>query len=401
MKITRRLFAFLAFTSSLAILALAGAAGRPAASHSYLALVGTYTNKTDSKGIYAYEFDAETGKLTAKGLAAETRDPSFVAVHPNGRFVYAVNESGKESAVSAFALDAQSGKLTLLNQLPALGEDPCYLTFDRTGKYVFIANYTSGNVAVFPILADGKLGEHTAFVTDAGALGPNKQRQEGPHAHWIGLSARNRFAYVADLGLDRVLIYNFDAAKGTLARSDAPPPDPKADAPKPDDAFSATLIPGTGPRHVAFSPDGNIMYVLGELQSTVTVFANGARETYREIQRISALPEKFSGRNDAAELALHPSGRWLYTSNRGHDTIAVFAVDPEKGTLRRTGDFPTGGKEPRHFAIDPTGRFLLAENQYSNSIVVFGIDPATGALTQVSKTDGIPSPVCLAFLPTP
>jgi 6-phosphogluconolactonase len=401
MKITRRLFVFLAFTASLGILALAGAAGRPAASHSYLALVGTYTNKTESKGIYAYEFDAETGKLTAKGLAAETPDPSFVAVHPNGKFVYAVNESGKQSAVSAFALDAQSGKLTLLNQLPALGEDPCYVTFDKTGKYVLIANYTSGNVAVFPILADGKLGEHTALLTDTGVVGPNKKRQEGPHAHWIGLSARNRFAYVADLGLDRVLIYNFDAAKGTLARGDAPSSDTKAGAAKPNDAFSVSLSPGMGPRHVAFSPDGDFIYVLGELQSTVTVFANDARETYREMQRISALPEGFSGRNDAAEIALHPSGRWLFTSNRGHDTIAVFAVDPQKGTLRKTGDFPTRGKEPRHFALDPTGHFLLAENQHSNSIVVFGIDPATGALTQVSKTDGVPSPVCLVFFPTP
>jgi 6-phosphogluconolactonase len=399
MKITRRLFAFFAFTVLLAVLAFAGASGRPAASHSYLALVGTYTNKTDSKGIYAYEFDAETGKLTAKGLAVATPDPSFVAIHPNGKFVYAVNESGKQSAVSAFALDATSGRLTLLNQLPALGEDPCYITFDKTGKYVFIANYTSGNVVVFPILADGKLGEHTALLTDTGVIGPNKKRQEGPHAHWIGVSARNRFAYVADLGLDRVLIYSFGAAKGTLARGDAAYSNTEAGAAKPSDSFSATLSPGTGPRHVTFSGDGKFMYVLGELQSTVTVFANDGRETYRQIQSISALPQGFSGRNDAAEIALHPSGRWLYTSNRGHDTIAEFAVDPEKGILRKTGDFPTGGKEPRHFAVDLTGRFLLAENQRSNSIVVFAIDPTTGALTQVSKTEGIPSPVCLVFLP--
>ena len=403
MKITRRLFAFLAFTTSLAVLALAGAASRPAASHNYLVLVGTYTNKTDSKGIYAYEFDTETGKLTAKGLAVETPDPSFVAIHPNGKFVYAVNESGKESAVSAFALDAQSGKLTLLNQLPALGEDPCYITFDKTGKYVLIANYTSGNVAVFPILADGKLGEHTALVTDAGALGPNQKRQEGPHAHWIGLSPGNRFVLVADLGLDRVLLYSFDPANGSFTSNKVAPGAGWSNSQNPKGGWSATLSPGTGPRHVAFSRNSRFLYVLGELQSTITVFDSPGldEDTFHSVQRISALPEGFSGRNDAAEIALHPGGRWLYTSNRGHDTIAVFAVDPQKGTLQRTGDFPTGGKEPRHFAIDPTGRFLLAENQHSNSIVVFGIDPATGALTQVSKTEGIPSPVCLVFRPTP
>ena len=399
MKITRRLFAFLAFTASLAVLALAGAAGRPPASHNYLALVGTYTNKTDSKGIYAYEFDAETGKLTAKGLAVETPDPSFVAIHPNGKFVYAVNESGKQSAVSAFALDAQSGKLTLLNQLPALGEDPCYITFDKTGKYVLIANYTSGNVAVFPILADGKLGEHTALLTDEGVIGPNKIRQEGPHAHWIGLSASNRGAYVADLGLDRVLFYDFHPSKGTLTLHDA-----TVSPQRPFAQGSLELKSGTGPRHVAMAQYHDFrqcIYVLGELDSTVTVFLNSKEGIFNPVQKISTLPSGFSGRNDAAEIAIHPSGRWLYTSNRGHDTIAAFAVDPQKGTLQKTGDFPTGGKEPRHFAIDPTGRFLLAENQYSNSIVVFGIDPATGALTQVSKTEGIPSPVCLVFLPTP
>src|SRR5271157_991520 len=389
MKITRRLFAFLALTASLAVLALAGAASRPAASHNYLVLVGTYTNKTDSKGIYAYEFDTETGKLTAKGLAVETPDPSFVAIHPNGRFVYAVNESGKHSAVSAFALDAPSGKLSLLNQLPALGEDPCYITFDKTGKYVFIANYTSGNVVVFPILPDGKLGEHTALVKDSGTLGPNKERQEGPHAHWVEPDGSNRSIYVADLGLDLVMSYPFDPAKGTLR--DRP------------NIFRAATQPGTGPRHAILSRDGQLefIYVLGELTSTVTLFGPGPSAGWYLLQTVSALPSGYSGRNDAAEIALHPSGRWLYISNRGRDSIAVFAVDPEKGILRKTGDFPTGGQEPRHFAIDPTGRFLLAENQHSNSIVVFSIDPTTGVLTQVSKVDGIPSPVCLVFLPTP
>ncbi|MGB7845382.1 MAG: lactonase family protein [Candidatus Acidiferrum sp.] len=399
MNITHRFLVFFLLISSLAALAFTAAAPRPAADSHYLALVGTYTNKTDSKGIYAFDFDSASGKLTPKGVAVQTPDPSFLTIHPSGKYTYAVNESGKKSMVGAFALDPQSGKLTLLNQLPALGEDPCYLSFDKTGKYVLIANYSSGNVVVFPILPDGKLGEHTANVKDAGAVGPNKERQEGPHAHWIEVSGHNRFVYVADLGLDRVLIYKFDASKGTLTPGETPASDPKATSPSPSNAFSAVLNPGTGPRHVAFSHDGNFMYVLGEIQSTVTVFANDAREIYREIQRISTLPEGFSGRNDTAEIAVHSSGKWLYASNRGHDSVAVFAVHPTSGRLELTGDFPTGGKEPRHFAIDPTGRFLLAENQNSNSIAVFRIDPATGALAPTGETASVPSPVCLAFLP--
>lgn len=384
MKTTRRLFAFLAFTTSLAVLALAGAAGRPAASHSYLAFVGTYTNKTDSKGIYAYEFDAETGKLSLKGVAAETPDPSFVVIHPNGKYAYAANEVGKKSMVTAFAIDAKSAKLTQLNQLPALGEDPCHLSFDKTGKYLFVANYSSGSIAVFPILADGRLGEHTSAVQHHGS-GPNKNRQEGPHAHWIEASPDNKFVLVADLGLDEIVSYRFDASKGTLTPNDPP---------------FANLAPGAGPRHGVFSKDGKFFYVVSELNATVTAFAyepgNGA---LKDFQVVSTLPKGFQGRNDDAEIAIHPDGKWLFASNRGHDTIAVFAVDPSSGMLRPAAEFSTGGKEPRHFAIDPTGRFLLAENQLSNSIVVFRIDPATGALTQVSKTDGVPSPICLAFLP--
>jgi 6-phosphogluconolactonase len=397
MKITRRIFAVLILAAPIVLFSLAGSAKPPA--HSYLVLVGTYTHKTASKGIYAFSYDTETGKLTPKGVAAETPDPSFVAIHPNGKYAYAVNETGKQSTVSAFALDAQTGKLTLLNQLPALGEDPCYISFDRTGKFVLIANYTSGNVAVFPILPDGQLGEHTAVVTDTGTLGPNKERQEGPHAHWIELSARNLYAYVADLGLDRVLIYKFDAAKGTLTPADAPSSAANAatGSAKPNDAFSATLSPGTGPRHVAFSRDRNFMYVLGEVKSTVTVFANDTGESYRAIQTLSTLPAGFSGRNDTAEIAMHPNGKWLYASNRGNDTIAVFAVEPGKGTLRLVADVPTGGKEPRHFAIDPPGKYLLAENQNSDTIVTFRIDAASGKLTPSGDIVQVPAPVCLVF----
>jgi 6-phosphogluconolactonase len=390
MKITRRAFAFLLVLSAAAAVPLpAQIVDKRSAKKNYLTFVGTYTTKTASKGIYVFRYDANSGKLTPMGVAAETQDPSWVAIHPGGKFVYAVNESGKNSMVSAFALDAKTGKLTLLNQLPALGEDPCYLSFDRTGKYVLIANYTSGNVVVFPLGADGKLGPATANVRDEGKPGPNKERQEGPHAHWIEPSSGNRFAYVSDLGLDKILIYKFDEANGTLANPDA----------KQQEVFSATLPPGSGPRHLAFSRDGNFMYVLGELQSTVTVFANDAREKYRAVQTIATLPQDFSGRNDAAEIAIHPNGKFLYASNRGHDTIALFHIDPGTGKLTAAGDFSVAGKEPRNFVIDPTGAFVLAADQLSDKIVTFRIDQKTGALTLTGDSVEVPSPVCIAVLP--
>jgi 6-phosphogluconolactonase len=390
MQISKRTFFILSLLAALVFpFTRARIAAKPAAAKSYLVYVGTYTTKTASKGIYAFRYDASSGKLTPIGVVAETQDPSWVAVHPNGKFLYAVNEAGKNSMVSAFSLDAKSGKLTLLNQLPALGEDPCYLSFDRTGKYIFVANYTSGNVVVFPIGADGKLGASTANVHDEGTLGPNQERQEGPHAHWIEASAGNRYAYVSDLGLDKVLIYKFDAATGKLINPES----------NQQSAFSATLPPGSGPRHVAFSRNGNSMYVLSELQSTVTVFANDAREKYRSVQTIPALPRDFSGRNDAAEIAIHPSGTFLYSSNRGHESIALFKIDPGAGKLTAAGDFFVEGKEPRHFAIDPPGNYLLAEDQLSDKIVTFRIDQKTGALTPTGGTVEVPSPVCIAFLP--
>ena len=389
MRISKRTLLIPSLLATLVpLITLARIEAKPAAPKSYLVYVGTYTTKTASKGIYAFRYDASSGKLTPIGVAVEAQDPSWVAVHPNGRFLYAVNEAGKNSMVSSFSLDPQSGKLTLLNQLPALGEDPCYLSFDRTGKYVFIANYTSGNVVVFPIEADGKLWSATANVHDEGALGPNKERQEGPHAHWIEASAGNRYAYVSDLGLDKVLIYKFDAASGKLGNPDS----------NQQGAFSATLPPGSGPRHVAFSGNGKFMYVLNEVQSTVTVFANDARERYRAVQTISALPKDFSGRNDAAEIAIHSSGKFLYSSNRGHESIALFKVDPGTGKLMASGDYSVEGKEPRHFAIDPSGNYLLAEDQLSDKIVTFRIDKKTGGLTQTGDTVDVPSPVCLAFL---
>ncbi len=398
MKNMRRFLAsLLLLCAPLILFSSARTSEKNAAKNRYLAYVGTYTTKTESKGIYTFEFDADTGKLTPKGVAAETRDPSWVVVHPTGKYVYAANEAGKASAVSAFAVDTKSGKLTLLNQMPSLGNDPCYLSFDKTGKYIFVANYSSGTIAVFPILDDGRLGEHTASLKNQGAPGPNKQ-QEGPHAHWIEATAHNRFVYVADLGLDRVLIYKFDATNGSLTPGARQPSKATADKAAAADSFSAMLNPGAGPRHVAFGAGGKFMYVLGEIQSTVTVFTNDAQETYRAVQTISMLPKGFAGRNDAAEIAVHPNGKLLYASNRGHESMAIFAIDPAKGTLTFVAHVPTGGKEPRHFAIDPSGKYLLAENQLSNNIVVFKIDPATGGLTPTGQVVDVPSPVNLAFL---
>jgi 6-phosphogluconolactonase len=384
MNILRRLCSvFILLAAPLALLGLSGKA-TPSPAKFYRAYVGTYTAKTNSKGIYEFDFDSSTGKMSAPQVAGESKDPSWVAVHPNGKYLYSVNETGKASTVSAFSIDPKNGKLSLLNQLPSLGEDPCFLSFDRSGKFLFVANYTSGNVAVFPLLADGKLGEHTALQQDSGTLGLNKERQEGPHAHFIAPSTHNRFAYVADLGLDHVLAYKFDSAKGTLEPTGG--------------SASAELKSGSGPRHVVFSDSGRFMYVVSEMASAVTVFANENQETFRAIQTLPMLPTGFSGRNDAAEIEIHPRGKFLYASNRGHDSIIEYSIDAKTGMLAQVADVPSGGKEPRHFAIDPTGNFLLAENQLSDTIAEFRIDSASGKLTPTGETLSVPSPVCIAFL---
>ncbi len=397
MKITRRVLAFLLVAATPLLPFSSTQTSEKASSRGqFLVFVGTYTAKTNSKGIYSFHIDTATGQLSAIGVAAETPDPSWVAVHPSGKFLYAANEAGKASTVSAFAVDAKSGKLTLLNQLPSLGEDPCYLSFDKTGKYVLVANYTSGTIAVFPVLTDGRLGEHTALVKDQGVTGPNKERQEAPHAHWIETSMGNGTVFVADLGLDRMMTYEFDPVKGTLGAM------PAAGPHRPFVQNALELSPGTGPRHVAISKVTDFrrfLYVLGELDSTITVFGTTKEGIFGgAIQKVPMLPAEFSGRNDAAEIEIHPSGKFLYASNRGHDSIAVFVIKPKNGRLKLVSDVPTGGKAPRHFAIDPSGKYLLAENQFSNNIVVFKIDAATGGLTPTGQVAEVPSPVDIAFL---
>jgi len=353
----------------------------------YLVYIGTYTGPA-SKGIYAYRFDASTGQATSLGLVGETVNPSFLAIDPSRRFLYAANEvsdyQGKKSgAVSAFAIDRKSGKLTFLNELPSGGAGPCYVSLDKTGKHVVVANYDSGSVAVFPVLAGGKIGEPSSVIQHTGH-GPDPKRQEGPHAHQIDTSPDNRFALAADLGLDEVLVYRFDAAKGTLAANDPP---------------FAKVAPGAGPRHFVFHPNAKFLYVIDEVASTVTAFSyDAASGTLQLLTAVSTLPEGFKGSNDTAEIKVSPDSKFLYGSNRGHDSIATFSLDSSTGTPTFVETVSTGGKTPRNFEIAPGGDYVFAANQESNNVVVFKVDKTTGHLTPTGQELETPSPVCIKFV---
>jgi len=384
MKSTRRALFVLAllFPSVLAPLAAKDSPKK------YLLYVGTYTEK-DSKGIYAFRYDAASGELTPAGLAAETTNPSFLAVDPSHRFLYAVNEVSKykdaaSGAVSAFAIDPPRGKLTLLNQLPSRGADPCYVSLDKTGKYVLVANYAGGSAAVFPVLQDGRLGDSSAFIQLVGSS-VNHERQAGPHAHWIETTADNRFVVIADLGADQLHVYRFDPVHGALGENDP--------------GFAA-LDRGAGPRHVAFHPNGKAAYVVNELNSTVTSFSYDPRRgAFSPLHTVSTLQPNFSGKNSTAEIHVHPNGKFLYVSNRGDDSITVFALDPAHGTLMTVDRVSSQGKTPRNFEIDPTGTRLFVANQATGNIVVFAIDAKTGKLTPTGQVLQVPAPVCLKFVP--
>src|SRR3984957_3560055 len=388
MKMTRRFFAALLITVAPLLLSGARLSGGNPKPLQYFAFVGTYTSKTDSKGIYSFHFDSGNGQLTAMAVAATTQDPSFLTVAPNEKYLYAVNELGefdgkKSGAVTSYSLNPKSGKLSQLNKVPSGGADPCYVSFDGAGKYLLVANYSGGSVSTFPVASDGHMEPASAFVQHSGS-GPNKERQEGPHAHFIASSGDNRFVFVVDLGLDEVVVYHFDPASGSLIPNHPP---------------FAKLASGAGPRHLAFHPNGKFAYVLSEVNSTVTAFAYDAQNgSFSTLQTLSTIPKDFKGRNDTAEIVVHPSGKFLYASNRGHDSIVEFAIDPVRGTLTLAGDFSTQGKEPRNFALDPTGKFLLAANQESNNIVVFRIDQSTGALTATGQIAQVPAPVDIVFV---
>jgi len=350
--------------------------------------VGTYTSGK-SEGIYIYRMNGMTGELTHFNTVKGVADPSFLAVDRRHRRLYAVNEVeqflGKASgAVSAFSIDQKNGNLTFLNQQPTLGGAPCHLIVDKTGSFVLVANYTGGNISVFPIKSDGSLDVATDMVQHHGSS-INKERQEGPHAHCIELDSSNQYAFAVDLGLDKVMIYKFDARNGKLVAN------------KPD---SVSLHAGDGPRHLTFDPRGNYAYVINELTNTVTAFTyNRTTGTLKETQTVSTLPADFSGENTTAEIAVTPSGKFLYGSNRGHDSIVGFAIDQNTGKLNLIEHVPTQGKTPRNFTIDPTGTFLLVANQGSDKIVSFRIDQATGRLKSTGHVAQVPTPVCLVLAP--
>ncbi|HLK19843.1 MAG TPA: lactonase family protein [Bryobacteraceae bacterium] len=363
--------------------------GNIAVGANFLMYVGTYTNE-GSKGIYAWRFDSSTGKFTSLGLAAETPNPSFLAAHPNGKFLYAVNEishfqrMSNTGSVSAFAIDPTTGKLRLLNAQGSQGDGPCHLALDHEGKCVIVANYNNGSVAAYPITPEGLVTQPVAFFQPKGS-GKIPHRQDGPHAHCIAVAPDDHFALVADLGADQVMFYHLDPATAAMSANE-----PRA----------IQVAPGSGPRHLAFHPNGKVVYLINEMGSTIITFSYDAKAgSLSELQTVSTLPADFKGENDTAEIRVHPSGKFVYGSNRGHNSIAVFAVDSKTGTLKMIETVPTQGKTPRGFNIDPTGNFLIAANQGSKSIVEFRIDQSTGRLKPTGEVLQAFTPVDITFVP--
>ncbi len=348
--------------------------------------VGTYTSDGKSEGIYGYTVAYWTGQLTRFG-AYKSINPSFLAIDRSKRYLYAVNEVGEylgkpSGGVSAFAIDAETKHLRLRNEQPSLGADPCHLSIDRRKKTLLVANYTGGNVSALSVRSDGTLGPSTDLENHEGS-GP-KEQQKGPHAHCIIFDPSERYALAADLGIDKIMIYQFNSATGKLEPGKQP---------------SIQLKAGAGPRHLTFHPNGRWVYVINELDSTMTTLQYSRQSgTLTEIETVSTLPSDFSGVSYCADLHVSPSGKFLYGSNRGHNSIVVFAIDPGSGKLKLVQHVSTQGDWPRNFVIDPQGQYLLVANQRSNSVVTFAIARGTGELIPTDKIEEIPSPVCLKFL---
>lgn len=365
-----------------------------------LVYVGTYTvpigpwdkeNFTGrAEGIYIYRFHESSGALEAVTKTAGVANPSYLAIDSTQNFLYAVNElrsfeSHRSGTVSAFAIDRQSGRLHFLNRRLTHGSDPCFVLVDKNGKHVLVTNYTSGSVCVLPVGASGELGEASDFIQYQGA-GFDPVHQEAPHAHSVTFDKSNRFAFVADLGSDKLMIYRFDRTRGMLVTNETP---------------WIKMKPGTGPRHMDFHPSERFAYLINELNSTVAAMSYDRRlGKFRLLQVHSTLPNDFDGENTCADIHVAPSGKFVYGSNRGHDSIVIYEIDQRTGKLTCLGHELTQGKEPRNFAIDPTGKFLLAANQNSDTIVTFRINSRTGKLEPIGHVTQVPSPVCLKFLRT-
>ena len=360
--------------------------------------VGAYTEASEhgrAAGISVFRMDPSSGALAQVRTIAGVVNPSFLAIDPSRRHLFAVNETKTHDGqpgggASAFALDAAAGNLTPLNQQPTHGTFPAHLTVDPTGAYLLVANYGSGNVAVYPIGADGDLGARRDLVQNSGH-GPNSARQEGPHAHMITFDLSGRYALLVDLGIDQTLVYRLDIATGRL----------NAHTIVVDGATTQSCgqaAPGAGPRHIAFHPTNRYAYVINELGSTIDTFAwDAMRGTLAHRQTVSTLPADFAGKSTCAEIVVHPSGRFLYGSNRGDDSIAIFAIDDASGELTARGHAPTRGKNPRSITLDPAGAFLLAANQDTDTVATFRIDQSTGMLTATGEIAHTPTPVCLLF----
>ena len=352
-----------------------------------LLYVGTYTEGGRSDGIYLLRMDRRSGKLRRVGSVDAGANPSFLAIHPNGRVLYAVNEvethNGRPTgAVSAFAIASDTGALTRLNERPSEGGAPCFVSVDRSGRVVLIANYAGGSVAMLPIQADGALAPAAQVVKHMGS-GPNAERQGAPHAHCIVADSSNRFALAADLGADRVFVYRLDVDGKSLRHIEV---------------GDAVMRPGAGPRHIAFHPILPLVFVANELDSTVaTLRFDAERGTLSPLDIHSTIPPGWTGTNYPADIHIAPSGRTLYVSNRGLNSLAVFSVAVTTGALVLEQVVPTDGDWPRNFSLDPTGRWLLVANQRSDSVVVFGRDPESGRLTPTRQRIALPSPVCLRF----
>ena len=357
----------------------------------FTAFIGTYTRRlphVDGKGqgIYRARLDPNTGALSNVTLAAELENPTFLAIAPDQKTLYAIAETEEFNgefggSVSAYAIDSATHTLTLLNRQPSRGGFACHLSLDATGRCAIVANYGTGSVAAFPIEADGRLGSLSDFVQHAGS-GPNAARQQGPHAHQAMLSPDNRFVFVNDLGADQVMIYALDATRGKLTS-----------------AGSAYVHPGAGPRHLDFHPNGRFAYVINELDATLAAFRyDAASGALTHIHTVPTLPPGATAPPSCADVHVHPNGCFVYGSNRNHDSIAIFAIDQATGRLTPIGHQPTQGGQPRNFALTPDGRFLLAENQDSDTVVSFRIDPERGTLTPTGDVAHVPTPVCMKLL---